>query len=116
MRSLVEDSPSPAPADWMLTYGDLMSLLLTFFIMLVSMSEIKQNDKYQGVADSLQAKFGANGMAHGFVPGEGRPRNATLASLAVGGRTRRKETLQAGQGAAHNDQSAKAAMPAIAAL
>ena len=115
MRSLVEDSPQ-APPDWMLTYGDLMSLLLTFFIMLVSMSEIKQNDKYQGIADSLQAKFGAAGASHRLVPGEGRPRNPTLAALAVGGRSRRRDVLQAGQGAANNDQSAQAEMPAIAAL
>ena len=37
--------------EWVVTYGDMMSLLLTFFIMLVSMSELKMKD----VAPLLQA-------------------------------------------------------------
>ncbi len=42
MNSLHEDPPPPSVPEWLLTYGDLMSLLLTFFVMLVSMSELQE--------------------------------------------------------------------------
>ena len=41
-----EDPPMGIP-EWVVTFGDMMSLLLTFFIMLVSMSEMKQEEKFQ---------------------------------------------------------------------
>ena len=34
-----EDPPAGVP-EWLVTFGDMMSLLLTFFIMLVSLSEV----------------------------------------------------------------------------
>jgi chemotaxis protein MotB len=55
----VEEDPPPAVPEWVVSFGDMMSLLLTFFIMLVSMSEIKKDDdKFQAMIDSLRAKFG----------------------------------------------------------
>ena len=36
-----ENDSSPGVPEWVVTYGDMMSLLLTFFIMLVSLSELK---------------------------------------------------------------------------
>lgn len=41
---------------WMLTYGDMMSLLLTFFVLLVSMSVIK-DDKFEAARKSIQEVF-----------------------------------------------------------
>jgi chemotaxis protein MotB len=87
------DSSDSAPA-WMVSYGDLMSLLLTLFVMLVSMSEIKQNDKFQGVADSLHEQFSLNQSAAGGLPGDLKPRNAPLAVLAVTGREARRRVMQ----------------------
>ncbi|MHC4092412.1 MAG: flagellar motor protein MotB, partial [Planctomycetota bacterium] len=46
-----------APA-WMVTYGDMMTLLLCFFVLLVAMSEIKQEDKFLQVVESLRHAFG----------------------------------------------------------
>ncbi|MEX2173312.1 MAG: flagellar motor protein MotB [Pirellulaceae bacterium] len=89
-----DEGPRGAP-DWMLTYGDLMSLLLTLFVMIVSMSEIKQNDRFQGIADSLHDQFGFRGSPAGGKPGELRPRNAALAVLAVAGRERRMAAMDA---------------------
>jgi chemotaxis protein MotB len=101
---IADDPPAPAP-EWLLTYGDLMTLLLTIFVMLVSMGELKQTDKFQGVADSLHEQFGTDSAA-GFAAGELRPRNSLVASLAVefrsqrrgamGGATRREDTLPEG--------------------
>lgn len=42
---------------WMTTFGDLMSLLLTFFVLLYSMSELKQ-DKFLQASQSLREAIG----------------------------------------------------------
>ena len=42
-----EDDGGGGIPEWVVTFGDMMSLLLTFFIMLVSLSEIKEEQKYQ---------------------------------------------------------------------
>ena len=44
--------------EWVVTFGDMMSLLLTFFIMLVSMSEVKEQERYQAMVDSIRQRFG----------------------------------------------------------
>ena len=47
----------PAPPKWMATFGDLMSLLLCFFVLLLSFSEIDRQ-KYKQVAGSMEKAFG----------------------------------------------------------
>ncbi|MCX7774261.1 MAG: flagellar motor protein MotB, partial [Clostridia bacterium] len=42
---------------WLLTYADLMNLLLIFFIILYAMSQVEQ-DKFQQLAQSLREAFG----------------------------------------------------------
>ncbi|MEX0744218.1 MAG: flagellar motor protein MotB [Phycisphaeraceae bacterium] len=46
---------------WVLTYGDMMSLLLVFFIMLVAMSEIPQQDQFKSIMDEIREAFGMQG-------------------------------------------------------
>lgn len=48
-------------APWITTFGDLMSLLLVFFVMLYAMSEIKVQ-KFVEVAESLKKGFGVSMM------------------------------------------------------
>ena len=113
-RSLLDDDPPDSPDQapgWMVSYGDMMSLLLTLFVMLVSMSEIKQNDKFQGVADSLHEQFSFNRGAAGS-PDDVLPRNAALAGLAVAGRQTRQAVLTAG--AVRNVSSVRTMNRAIA--
>lgn len=43
--------------DWIVTYGDMMSLLLTFFILLFAMSEVKQ-DKMDQIQTSINEWVG----------------------------------------------------------
>lgn len=52
--------PTGAP-EWVLTYGDMMSLLLVFFIMIVAMSEIKKEDQFKAVVEEVQKAFGMQG-------------------------------------------------------
>jgi chemotaxis protein MotB len=51
-----EKPPEPGAPLWMCTYGDLMSLLLCFFIMLFAISTIAEI-RFQAVADSLSQEF-----------------------------------------------------------
>ncbi|MHB8078747.1 MAG: OmpA/MotB family protein [Candidatus Krumholzibacteriia bacterium] len=60
-RRVGADEPEEAPA-WLLTYGDLMSLLLVFFVLLVSFSSI-QESKFHEAADSLRGAFGVMSSA-----------------------------------------------------
>ncbi len=51
-----EEQEEGAPA-WMVTYGDMVTLLLCFFVLLFSMSEIKK-DKIAKTMRAFQAHFG----------------------------------------------------------
>lgn len=53
----MNDEVDRTPA-WLITYSDLMTLLLVLFVLLFSLSEFKQTEKFQGVARSIHAKFG----------------------------------------------------------
>jgi len=53
--------PPPGAPDWVMTYGDLMSLLLTFFILLVAMSEIKKEDEFKAIVKEVKKAFGMKG-------------------------------------------------------
>ncbi|MEM6392313.1 MAG: flagellar motor protein MotB [Planctomycetota bacterium] len=52
--------PEGAPA-WMVTYGDMVTLLLCFFVLIVSFSEIKKEDDFQAVVEEIQKAFGMKG-------------------------------------------------------
>lgn len=52
---------SPPIPEWVLTYGDLMSLLLCFFILLAAFSELKRPDQYRQVIEALREAFGFSG-------------------------------------------------------
>jgi flagellar motor protein MotB len=48
--------------EWTVTYGDMMSLILCFFIMLYAVSSI-QETKFQSTTESLRGSFGLFGNA-----------------------------------------------------
>lgn len=52
-----DDGPAGAPA-WMVTYGDLMSLLLTFFILLLSFSTITEEEAFKEAIKSFKGSLG----------------------------------------------------------
>ena len=52
-----QEEAAGAP-EWMVTFGDMMSLLLCFFVIIVSMSEIKKDDRFKVVMESLRKAFG----------------------------------------------------------
>ncbi len=64
MSNKPEKKSSGAPA-WMVTFSDLMSLLLTFFILLYSMSDI-DSDKFRDISQSIQGVFSGSGKTEIF--------------------------------------------------
>jgi chemotaxis protein MotB len=91
--AIEEDEPIGIP-EWVVTFGDMMSLLLTFFIMLVSLSEMKEEEKYQAMVDSMKRNFGFDASSVSMVPGDFRPRNSSITKLATMGRAKRKDTMR----------------------
>jgi chemotaxis protein MotB len=90
-----EDEEMGIP-EWVVTFGDMMSLLLTFFIMLVSLSEIKEEETYQALVDSMQQQFGYAKTLDALAPGESRPRKSAFTTLATTGRAKKKDTATGG--------------------
>lgn len=78
--ALPEDDPPPGVPEWVVTYGDMMSLLLTFFIMLVSLSEVAGNKKYLQVLESIQKGIGYR-AGRLSPPGKNFPVNSMIEQL-----------------------------------
>lgn len=84
---LLDTSPAGGAPEWLLTYGDLMSLLLTFFILLVSMSELRSEPRVVEAVDAIQKRFGGEKLADQpprepvlSGPRAGRPQVKTVVS------------------------------------
>lgn len=59
--------PAGAPL-WVLTYGDMMSLLLCFFILLAALANFDDRDKlFMAALESIRKAFGATGQT-GYFP------------------------------------------------
>ncbi|MBX3363245.1 MAG: OmpA family protein [Phycisphaeraceae bacterium] len=66
----------PGIPEWVLTYGDLMSLLLCFFILLAAFSEIKKPREYAAAAASMRhavQSTGGRGLILGGQTHRARP-------------------------------------------
>jgi chemotaxis protein MotB len=63
--------------DYMMTYGDMMSLLLCFFVIIVSLSQIKEEEKFRTVMESLKKAFGYN-MGRNAIPEPPSMMNPTM--------------------------------------
>ena len=59
-----EDAPAPGSPAWMSTYGDMVTLLLTFFIMLYAMSDTN-TEKMKQIAVSMRSYTGSTGVLGG---------------------------------------------------
>lgn len=102
--SMPEDDPPPGVPEWVVTYGDMMSLLLTFFIMLVSMSALKDDGSNRAMLDAIREAFGFSESASG-VPGDSLQQRSALGQLnsegirSEGGTKRASRNSNGGAGA-----------------
>lgn len=89
-----EEAPGGAP-EWVVTFGDMMSLLLTFFILLFSMSEIKEEES-KAMMESLRRQFGHDTSLQSLIAGPNMPANSAFTRLSSMGRSRRMDTMRGG--------------------
>lgn len=89
----IEEPPPIGVPEWVVSFGDMMSLLLTFFIMLVSFSEPKKDEKFAAVLAELQQHFGKDLSKIQITPGGIIPRQVAVASSLNQGRSKRKKEL-----------------------
>lgn len=67
-----KEDPPKGLAPWMATFSDLMNLLLCFFVLLFSMSEVNA-DKFEAIAAALSESFNSSVLQGGSnVIGEGK--------------------------------------------
>jgi chemotaxis protein MotB len=69
---------------WMVTYGDMVTLLLTFFVLLLSMSELKKEERLMQFMEAIKQAFGYQGGFR-FTPLDepNDPKNVPLAQMIV---------------------------------
>lgn len=94
---MAEEESEPGVPEWVVTFGDMMSLLLTFFIMLVSLSEMKQEEKYQALVESIKKQMGHSSSMDSMVPGPVKPRNSLVQQVANLARAKRKDLMRGGE-------------------
>jgi len=61
----------PGLPGWMATFSDLVTLLLTFFVLLLSFAKTETN-KYEAALGSIRNAFGGNVLKHGEVIQRGK--------------------------------------------
>ncbi|QDU72164.1 OmpA/MotB family protein [Mucisphaera calidilacus] len=66
--------------EWMVTYGDMVTLLLCFFVLIVSFSEIKREDEFQAVVEEIKKAFGMKGGG-GKIPTPDDPELSLIEKL-----------------------------------
>ncbi len=64
MAMAKKEKKEPSCPMWMATYGDLVTNMLVFFVLLLSMSEIKKEDKFLEFMQAVQEAFGYVGGTH----------------------------------------------------
>ena len=67
--------------EWVVTYGDLMSLLLCFFILLVAFSEPRDPDEFRKILTKIQEALGVDG-GMGIIQGDENAANSVVSTLS----------------------------------
>ncbi len=91
----MEEDDDPGIPEWVVTFGDMMSLLLTFFIMLLSMSEMKEDERSASVVASMRNQFGPTPAVAKVTSGEDQG-NSSMKQTSSSGTTKRKHSEEGG--------------------
>lgn len=49
---------TPATPEWFVTFADMMTLLVALFVMLASFSEVREEERFRAISQSLRGQFG----------------------------------------------------------
>ncbi len=71
---------APGLPGWLVTFGDMMALLLCFFILMQMFSELKQDREYQRVITGIKEAFGYSGGI-GVLPIDDPPVRSIIEQL-----------------------------------
>lgn len=75
---------SAGAPEWMVTYGDMVTLLLTFFVLLLAMSEVKKEEQFVDFMQALRDAFGyRGGVQHVPIEDVNVPRNVNLTEMLI---------------------------------
>jgi chemotaxis protein MotB len=108
---MLAEAPSTPRQDWIVTFADMMSLLLAFFILLVSLNGLKQDrreDQFQSMMSSLRNRFGDTSTKTAAAGGGGQAHARRADELSAGRAQRRATLQQAAHVRAWNENSAVA--------
>lgn len=83
-------SENPGIPEWVVTFGDMMTLLLCFFILLAAFSELKKEREYQRVITAVKEAFGYSGGV-GVMPTDDPPLRSMIQLLESMARQTAKE-------------------------
>jgi len=87
-----EEASGPSSPAWMTTYGDMMTLLLCFFVLLVSMSTM-EIEKFKAAAASLKGALSVLPFQERVTPEPQRPKNADELKKSRDRNRRRKRAI-----------------------
>lgn len=100
------------PGSWLMTYGDLMTLVVTFFVVLTAMSQVQNEERLQETLAAFHQQFRAPAAeaagAGGFLP-----RDPALAQLLHQARRRRAALFAAARQA---QRTAETAAPLVGSV
>ena len=60
-KQAAEEESGPSAPFWMVTYSDMVTLLLTFFVMLMAMANFEEVGRVEAVMESIRLALGAGG-------------------------------------------------------
>jgi chemotaxis protein MotB len=72
----------PGVPEWVVTFADMMSLLLTFFILRQMFSELKRDHEYQRVITAIKEAFGYSGGV-GVLPTDDPPLKSIMEQMEL---------------------------------
>lgn len=81
MSKPAEAPPSEGAPEWMVSYADMITILMAFFVVMYSMAGTKDAEKQEPVMSSLRKQFG---RFTGAPSGKFVPRSTALAGVGTG--------------------------------
>lgn len=84
------DNPRPAVPEWMISFADMMALLLTFFVMLMSFSEPRKDERFLALASHFKKQFGKDATDENSLPAGAMPVWTQLAAAVSEDEARRE--------------------------